>query len=622
MFLPRIQSKIIALLLVSGSLYLLTVNWETARVPTSFSNAFRTHNSTANPSLPAAAPSGKVLLAPAYPSAQEKEASQPGARPKVSIAAKPLSVPSQKANKPKESSKPTAAAKDASKSVAQYTPLPKEPAIPHAISKPESSKPAPPALNTTWTATTRDSQIAFWKEFAPLLAAGAPDCPPPSRLGLAEAQPFSGNPTDRYDVLSMKDGDVTKMQRAHEKFVGGLHGEAAKMAYTPGTRGLVTTAGGTYLPVFAVSLRMLRRTGTTLPMEVFLADKKEYESYICEHVFPTLNAKCVVLSDILEAVPHEVTISHYQYKVFAMIFSSFEEVLFLDSDAFTVHDADYLFTSEPFISQGLVTWPDYWASSASPLYYKIASQPVPPLSLRQSTESGELLLNKKTHAKSLLLATYYNYYGSHYYILFSQGAAGEGDKETFIAAAYALNETFYQVAEPVRAIGHSTSKTWTGSAMVQFDPVQDHSLTKNNLYRNKDKDAAGPIRPFFLHVNMPRLNPSNVFDHHEHTKNAKGEPQRIWQGADDIIAMFNGDIEKDVWEEVKWVSCALEHKIESFKEVTGICDKATKHFEGVYGKNEQQPKKTEKPLSKPATPSTEPKVDTPHPFGASSGKSR
>ena len=607
MFLPRIQSRLFALLLVIGTIYLITMQWGTPKVPKTFSEPFGEHASTSKSPLRSPTSSGSAVLLPLK-------------SPAVPIAVKPPSAPSKKAS---ESKAPT---KIASNIEAEYTPLPKEPAIAQPTIQLDEPKSSPPAhnvtLNVTRTAATKEGQIAFWKEFASLLAAGKPDCPPPTRLSKTDAQSFDHHPTERYDVLEMPDSDVTKMQKAHEKFVDGLQGKAAELVYTPGTRGLVTTAGGPYLPVFAVSLRMLRRTGTTLPMEVFLADEQEYESYICEEVFPTLDAKCVILSDILEAVPHAVEIKHYQFKVFAMIFSSFEEVLFLDSDAFPVHDAEYLFTKEPFLSHGLVTWPDYWASTASHLYYKIAGKEVPPLSLRQSTESGELLLNKKTHSKSFLLATYYNYYGSHYYILFSQGAPGEGDKETFIAAAYALNQTFYQVAEPVRAIGHGTSLGWTGTAMVQFDPVQDYDLTRKGKYRNKDKDAAGPIRPFFLHVNYPRYNPAKVFDHKEHTINAKGEQQRIWQGADTIIAMFNQDIEKQVWEEVKWVSCELEHKFEGFKNKEDICDKATKHYEGLWGKTEQEPKKTDEAASKPTNPSKKPEEATLHPFGASSKQSR
>lgn len=584
MFLPRMQSKLLALFIIVGFLWLITVQWGAPSVPSSFSNPFSDHNTTSSDQK--AAPSAKSPAVPTKAS-QDKEAS----KPKASPAAVKSSKPTQKA-KAKESPKHKAPLLIVSSITPEATGLPKEPASPKATSTPDKGESSNDTLilTETFKPPTLENKIAFWKVFEKLLDASKPNCDPPTRQGTAETVGYdklvvSEHPNERADVLSMPDKSVVKMKKAHENFVAGLQGPL-EMVYEPGTRGLVTTAGGPYLPVFVISLRMLRRTGTDLPMEVFLADKNEYEEYICDKVFPELNAKCVVLSDILEAVPHSLDITHYQYKVFAMIFSSFEEVLFLDSDAFTLHDADELFTSEPFTNHGLVSWPDFWASSASPLYYTISSQPVPPMSLRQSTESGELLLNKKTHSKSLLLATYYNYFGSHYYVLFSQGAPGEGDKETFLAAANALNETFYATSENVRPIGHMKHDgKFTGSAMVQYDPIQDYNLTRNGIWRIKNESAAPQPRPFFLHVNYPRLNPTKVFDHEEHTRNVDGKEQRIWQSEKDIKKKFGGkDIEKEIWQEVKYVACELEDKFETFKGQKGMCDKATKHYLGVFGK--------------------------------------
>jgi alpha 1,2-mannosyltransferase len=218
---------------------------------------------------------------------------------------------------------------------------------------------------------------------------------------------------------------------------------------------------------------MLRRTGSTLPAEVFLTNLDEYETHIRNVVLPILNAKCLVLSQILDAVPATVEISCYQYKILSILFSSFEDVLFLDSDAFPVHDPDVLFDSESFNPTGLVLWPDFWYPSKSPAYFTVSAQPVPSLEERQSTESGEILYSKAKHELSLSLATYYNIYGpTHYYPLQSQGAPGEGDKETYGWAAY-------HVKQPVRALGlfNHESGSFEGSAMVQYDPRDDYIWT-------------------------------------------------------------------------------------------------------------------------------------------------
>lgn len=44
---------------------------------------------------------------------------------------------------------------------------------------------------------------------------------------------------------------------------------------------------------------------------------------------------------------------------------------------------------------------------------------------------------------------YYQLYGpSIYYPLLSQGTLGQGEKETYVAAAMALNMSFYQIHTP------------------------------------------------------------------------------------------------------------------------------------------------------------------------------
>ena len=63
-----------------------------------------------------------------------------------------------------------------------------------------------------------------------------------------------------------------------------------------------------------------------------------------------------------------------------------------------------------------------------------------------STESGQLIINKHTHGKTILLALYYNFYGPNlFYKLFSLGEQGEGDKDTFVAAAVVTRQDYYQV---------------------------------------------------------------------------------------------------------------------------------------------------------------------------------
>ena len=431
----------------------------------------------------------------------------------------------------------------------------------------------------------RKSQIEFWKSLESLLDSSKPDCDTPKRLGRAKAVGFNPSGNERPKHLEMPEEDVEKMRKAHQKFVEGIKEEHPQLVFTPGSQGLVSTGGGKYLPVFVISLRMLRRTGTTLPVEVFLADHDEYEEHICKEVLPSLNATCVIMSDILDSVPHDVEITKYQFKVFAMIFSSFEEILFLDADAFPIHNPEELFSSELFKEHGLISWPDFWASSTSEYYYTIAQQSIPSMGERASSETGELLISKKTHQRFLLLATYYNYYGpSHYYLLLSQGSPGEGDKDTFLPAAKIFNQTFYATSESVKPIGHrKPDGSIAGSAMVQFDPIEDYNLTSQGLWRVKDHSVAPSPRPFFVHANFPKFNPLTIFKLGGPARDENGTERKAWMVAEDTMQSFGFDIEKDFWSEIKWVACTLEKEFQTWKDEKDICKNTTAHWDVLYG---------------------------------------
>jgi alpha 1,2-mannosyltransferase len=171
------------------------------------------------------------------------------------------------------------------------------------------------------------AQVGFWRRFTAVLREHAPASASPIRLSDSNLDiNFAAEDRHRPDLLLMPHNYVDVMREAHNGFVANIKfmrdadRKSLKIPYTPGTRGIVSTAGGSYLVVFVISLRMLRRTGSTLPVQVFLASLEEYEPHICNVILPELNAKCVVLSQILDAVPATVKISRYQYKILSILF--------------------------------------------------------------------------------------------------------------------------------------------------------------------------------------------------------------------------------------------------------------------------------------------------------------
>lgn len=206
--------------------------------------------------------------------------------------------------------------------------------------------------------------VDFWDATSRALLDAKPDCSLPTEPieapPVTEFASLKKGVDFRPDLLKIPQGDVDKMRDAHARFVSqGIPELAQKLPYASGTQGIVVAASGALLPVFLVSLKMLRRTGSMLPVEVFMESKKNYEKEICEIVLPPMNATCMVLSEVLEAVPQRLEMSGYQLKALATALSSFDDVLLLDADNLPVEPPENLLNSEPYLSKGFVSWPDY-----------------------------------------------------------------------------------------------------------------------------------------------------------------------------------------------------------------------------------------------------------------------
>lgn len=211
------------------------------------------------------------------------------------------------------------------------------------------------------------------------------------------------------------------------------------------------------------------------------------------------------------------------------------------------------------------------------------------MSARQASEAGVFLVSKKTHLLPLLLASYYNYYGpSYYYRLLSQGAPGEGDKETFLQATLAVGAPFYAVSTEVQAMGHLHGERLAGSAMVQVDPRADYvHFSRNKWWAVAKSQLSSPPSIFFIHAHYPKFNPGgNVFGSGSETTptlKEDGSAGRAWTGPSNVVNSFGYDIERAYWEEIKWVTCHLATAFKSWRYKTGLCQKVESYWHDVFG---------------------------------------
>lgn len=442
--------------------------------------------------------------------------------------------------------------------------------------------------------TFLEKQRSFWLSFYPQLLRHGPQCEPivhDEIDDLAIGYDQFNHSVSRPDRITLSENQLHKLRDSHSEFITHLKSRDYDLPFQRTTRGIVTTAGGKYLPVSVVSIRMLRATGCQLPVEVFLNSWSEWDDQICGPIFSSINARCVVLEEIfnISSSEEKPKIDKYQYKIMSIVFSSFEELLFIDSDSFPIYNPTDVFDSKPFRSTGLIRFPDFWFPSESAFFFDIAGLPLPNNWEMSGTESGELFYSKKKHLNSLLLAIYYNYYGpSFYYHLQSQGGPGEGDKETFLWSAVVFNEPFYSVKRKVDAVGYlTTAGEWRGSAMVQYDPVQDFAVDELKD-PSLQYEARTTIRPLFLHCNMPKIDPASVFDDMSFgatgpTKDADGSFRRIWHNdAQASVDYFGFDLERRLWEVVHDIACSFEGRISAWEGRTGVCEAATNYWNAVF----------------------------------------
>lgn len=494
------------------------------------------------------------------------------------------------------------------------------------------------------------------------------------------------------EFLQIEPADVKKMTELHGNLLGELDrllNEFGDLSKIYRGNGVAIVAGGRFMPIATNSLRMLRRTGCTLPVEIFLANKEEYEPQLCEDVFPSLGAECKVLPDVLgKAALRNFPLKGYQFKVLSALASSFENVLLLDADNIAIKDPTTVFDSEVFQKYGYILWPDYWERSTHPDFFTIAGTKLGGIreerllemeaaakkeqdknerkereerekkerkereqkekddkkdkrdisdeeALKKaeeelatgkqagidgvegdklseggrsyekkekdsdegavladrmgalpnpSTESGQVFVNKSAKFKALLLATYYNLNGPRYYYpLFSQGMMGEGDKETFLAAATVLGEPVYQVPRHVQAIGYWYKDSFHGTAMLQFDAVKTYELyakAKAGEIEESQRSKMVEKEGMFMHTNFPKMNPKELFAK-TLLKNDEGEKFRAFGSQSGLNGFLpSRDLELEMWQEAEWMTCS-EIQYANWKDIDreNLCKQVAEHVD-------------------------------------------
>lgn len=209
--------------------------------------------------------------------------------------------------------------------------------------------------------------LKFWESFTEALARGQPSFPEVRRKGDGPhwiGYHRHGQNDHRPDLIDLSEDEFKELQSLRKQAIVDMTRLAPDLQYHRGTNGIVTTAHPDAFGILTTSLWMLRAVGSKLPVEVWVYDRKHYDQEPCDVIFPALNARCMFMTDYLpETLEHPLKIVKFTFKPLAILFSSFQNVLFLDDDVFPVMNPDDTFDSEPFVTSRAVLWPDYWADT-------------------------------------------------------------------------------------------------------------------------------------------------------------------------------------------------------------------------------------------------------------------
>lgn len=483
----------------------------------------------------------------------------------------------------------------------------------------------------------------FWADLFVVLNANKPELPSvETAIEYRKDAPKDGVKTKQNlaNRATISKETIKELQQKHKQVLNDLP-ELTKVVYHPETSGIVLVGGGKFSWLAYLSVLSIRDTGCKLPVEVVLPKYDDYEKEIhyCSELLPKLNARCVVVPDVLgPSVMLEWgnKLANYQFKSLALMVSSFQNILLVDADNILVKSPEPLFASQLFKDYGMVTWPDYWERTIAPDFYEVAGVKVdektrsrynrypmdPKIKLTDedvdqvpyhdlegaisdlSSESGQLLINKATHSKTLLLSLYYNIYGPKiYYKLLSLGEQGEGDKDTFPAAAHVAGEKYYQVKSFIKTFGYADlDNKFQGVAMGQKDPLLDYELFQKkavaplrgknmgmqeqvDLLKKVSREDFGEdgLPLFTIHCNYPKLDPLTLMDRDDlYDKEKAVLKYRIYGGLkykkptvkDGKLTEIEEDFELQQWKNMKMALCDRKYEFTHFnsKNIDKVCE--------------------------------------------------
>jgi ADP-heptose:LPS heptosyltransferase len=222
---------------------------------------------------------------------------------------------------------------------------------------------------------------------------------------------------------------------AFERFAGSLPAPDS----TGAGRGVVICAGGMkYFPGAWVCVSMLRKVGCALPVELWHLGADEFDPEMASLLRP-MGVVCVDALAMAKRFPVR-NLGGRNLKPYAILNSSFQEVLYLDADNLPVANPENLFATRQYRETGAIFWPDFTRLEKTAAIWTSCNLPRPP---GPEFEAGQIVVDKGRCWPPLRLALWlmeqFDFYQNHLH----------GDDETFHLAFHKLRKSYGMVQHAV-----------------------------------------------------------------------------------------------------------------------------------------------------------------------------
>ena len=251
--------------------------------------------------------------------------------------------------------------------------------------------------------------------------------------------PFHESPTFQLPWFGPEEDSLHSQYRVMAEAI--VRQPLSSRASSRRNRGIVICAGGMkYFTCAWITVRMLRRLGCRLPIELWHLGPEEMTPEMLK-LADRLKVKCVDAHEVRKEHPAR-RLGGWELKCYAILHSRFREVLLMDADNVPVVDPTFLFQTREYQETGAIFWPDIGSLGPEKDIWKITGVPYNP---QPDFESGQIVVDKPRCWKAMQLAMHYNEHSDFYYQYIY------GDKDTF---RFAFLKTGTPFSMPRRGIEH------------------------------------------------------------------------------------------------------------------------------------------------------------------------